>query len=637
MSTRKPQRPDVEAGDHVYVRHPTRGPMAVKVLATGEHGLTGTCDKGERHQVTWDRYLGHKARMTARCRVVDAGADGAILEDERGRRRFVAGALPEPDKPAAPTDSQPERDDPLLGGMDRLTKAMTNEATMLHDLPEGSRILFLKAGPIAQRAGLALKEVTDKAGHQTKRWTKTNPDQPANDSGKGPAPMRHGDVIAFRHKNVEGRGKIVASGADGVTVQSEDGREHQVRHEHLVQAGEAVANDDEAPKAGKVEAAGDTGPGAAAGGGGAGDGPGDGNPPPVFSKAEVAPLPDTVAQPVKDKEELYAKGQEALAHLKSWLDEGKGVCDQLGYQTMSKGMDGVDWSKPGGMLFIAPLKGEKRAAEKVASDYGGDWSQLRDVVRCSIAVDTMDDLKSTLDALKKNGLELAQKPKDRFNKPLPVGYRDLMMIAKAPNGMCMEVQLHVKAMLAAKEEGHHYYEIERTLDAKAKAAYRATMSDRERAEYEATEGKAKEKLDELHGAKGRQLLDEDDRATLKMAQDKQREIYNNAWEAASAPKGEEPMSKAMDEGEEPLGKSYSYFDKDGAKFRRQNNGLTRSVDDVLHNGKWVPYQGDCLEPALYGDEIGDPLAKGGEAEADSQEPLAKALDGGKRVLFIKGR
>ena len=126
-------------------------------------------------------------------------------------------------------------------------------------------------------------------------------------------------------------------------------------------------------------------------------------------------------------------------------------------------MDGVDWTAPGGMLFIAPVKGKKRAAEKVEQDYGGDWSQLLDPVRCSIAVDSYDDLKAALGALQKGGLKLARQPKDRFAKPLDCGYRDLMLNVTLPNGLIGEVQLHVKPMLAAKEAGHAHYEVERSL------------------------------------------------------------------------------------------------------------------------------------------------------------------------------
>lgn len=84
--------PDVEPGDHVYVRHPERGPMAVRVLATGKHGLTATCPMGDLYRVHWERILGVKSRMNRKFRLVDNGAEGCILEDDQGQRRYVAHA-----------------------------------------------------------------------------------------------------------------------------------------------------------------------------------------------------------------------------------------------------------------------------------------------------------------------------------------------------------------------------------------------------------------------------------------------------------------------------------------------------------------------------------------------------------------
>lgn len=52
----------------------------------------------------------------------------------------------------------------------------------------------------------------------------------------------------------------------------------------------------------------------------------------------------------------------------------------------------------------------------------------------------------------------------------------------------------------------------------------------------------------------------------------------------------------------------AYFDLDGAKFRRRAGVSYRSVDDVLVDGKWEPYEGsDPLKPAVFGNEIEDPL------------------------------
>lgn len=441
----------VEVGDHVYVRHPFQGPTTLRVRSAGRDGFIGRCEAGKDHRLGWDTYLGHKTRVLSTFDVVDQGADGAILADGKGRRRYLAGGTPIGDQPAAPEPAK--RDDPLLDrsvaksdplaeASDLLAKAeqlalalmpakvegytradgtavaphvrivrvhrvvdtreyeqgegdrwhpipgsgkprpcdrcgrthevhadvetsagaricvgtgcMTAESaevqskvqtaaaaaktlarleaqdahlrrrqteydqhrTQVESMPlpafeeraaarsDGRRtfamgdaevhgwikstadleerkgaatrawrerrmrelgavpvywpenwdkrlararavaegdtmaksvptlLLFMKAGQVANRPGLALKDVTDKAGHQTKRWSRTNPDEGGDKRPK--AAMKHGDVVRFRHGDVEGQGKIVASGADGVTVHDAQGQAHQVRHEHLV-------------------------------------------------------------------------------------------------------------------------------------------------------------------------------------------------------------------------------------------------------------------------------------------------------------------------------------------------------------------------------------------------------------------
>jgi RimJ/RimL family protein N-acetyltransferase len=56
-------RPPIARGDHVYVRHPTKGVAAVRVLAVGKDGLTGRCDAGKRHAVPWKHVLGVRKRL----------------------------------------------------------------------------------------------------------------------------------------------------------------------------------------------------------------------------------------------------------------------------------------------------------------------------------------------------------------------------------------------------------------------------------------------------------------------------------------------------------------------------------------------------------------------------------------------
>jgi hypothetical protein len=577
----KPVEPvaGVEPGDHVYVQHPRRGPIAVKVLAHGRDGLQGECDMGERHRVAWNDVLGHKARQLQNYTVVDQGADGAILQDDKGRRRYMAGGGIGDEQPQ-PADgarqaAKSKRDDPLLDGMEKLQKAFA--AFKGAPLP-GENFLFMKADPpAASRPGLTLKPVTDKRGVQTKRWVRTMQDQPSEKHAAAPdpdapvsQPHRHGDDVKFRAPGGEGAGKIIASGADGVTVKDAAGKEHQVRHEDVVNPGQtATPAENDAKVATPAPAGAD----------------------PLFSEEEVGTLPAKAPQPFTDEESLYKASAEALDHLKGWLDQGKGVCSQLGIETMPGGPDDADMDKPGGMLFIANLKGKARAAEKVRDDYNGDWSQLRDVTRASIALDSMEGLQKTLDVLKKSGLELAMKPKDRFAKPLPVGYRDLLLNIKFPNGVIGELQMHLKPMLKGKADGHKPYEVMRTIEGTPEKDWTAEQ-----------------------------------RSAYKEAFDQSVEIYEKAWQECRGAMGQkkdmatdDDMAKAMT----ASGAAWDFFDHGGASFRRPKGNIG-GVTHVLAGREWKEYAGDRLKPSLYGDRIDDPL--GGETMTKAEEP---------RVLFIK--
>ena len=82
------QRGDVEVGDHLYVHHKGQ-PCTGVVCAHGRHGVTVDVDGG-RHKVKWDKVLGHKKRAAQRYNVIEQGEDGMLVEDDRGRRRYVA-------------------------------------------------------------------------------------------------------------------------------------------------------------------------------------------------------------------------------------------------------------------------------------------------------------------------------------------------------------------------------------------------------------------------------------------------------------------------------------------------------------------------------------------------------------------
>ena len=437
-------RGDVEVGDHLYVHHQGQ-PCTGVVRAHGRHGVTVEIDK-QHHKVRWDKVLGHKKRAAQTYNVIDHGEDGMLVQDAQGRRRYVA----------MPNES---KEDPMV------VKAF------------GQRpVLFVKAAGAPPGPGLQQKKVTDKNGVQTTKWVSID---------KGGPPAQNGQHVGFQNGEHRGHGQVVATGQHGVTVKDQAGGEHRVHHEKITHHW----GGDGAPDASPHDGA-DQKPAAAS--------KGDA----LFDPAHIEALPDKVNQPANSWEELVEKGTEGLGHFKEMM--GK-VQQAMGLKTGMKPEDITpeQWENDDSFMFIAPLKGEKRAKEKVEADYKGDWSQLRDIVRGTISVPSMGHVKQAIEHLKSAGLELAQKPKNRFEKPTPEGYRDLMTFVKLPNGMLAELQIHTKAMTLAKEKGHKDYEITRTLQGKYGEA---------------------EPSDKWH---------EDDHTKFYDAVKRQKEIYDGAWAKAS--------------------------------------------------------------------------------------------------------
>lgn len=199
-----------------------------------------------------------------------------------------------------------------------------------------------------------------------------------------------------------------------------------------------------------------------------------------FSEAELSNSGKAEQPNVKTKKELFAQASEAQDQMLDWLDRGEGVDKKLGlkHYDIDKG-DTPDLDKEGAILITAPVKGEKRAEEKVNSDFGGDWSKLTDAVRASIAVDSFDDIEGVMKTLRDTGMKLATKPTDRFANPTDVGYRDIKLNVEYPNGHVGELQVHLKSMIKAKEEAHKDYEVVRSIAAKAKVDDRYVRTNEE--------------------------------------------------------------------------------------------------------------------------------------------------------------
>ena len=203
---------------------------------------------------------------------------------------------------------------------------------------------------------------------------------------------------------------------------------------------------------------------------------------PPFTAEETKHLPARVAQPVATWEALQAKAETGRAQLSERLTR---VAASLGLKTdiaAPEMLNEEHVAAPHGYLFIGPNKSEARAKAKVEADYGGDYSQLKDMIRASIAVNDVGELRRAIEAVEGQGLKLAMKPKDKFSNPTPEGYRDLNTVVRLPNGMLAEVQYHLKSMIRAKGEAHPHYEAQQALGRQYGEAEPSAKWKREHAE-----------------------------------------------------------------------------------------------------------------------------------------------------------
>lgn len=524
ISAKQPNvsRPHVEPGDEIYFHHKGT-PYTGKVLAHGEHGCTVEFPKGGRCKVRWDSYAGHRKRTQPELSIVDQGEDGFVAkEGPSGRMRYVHDPL---DGPEDEGEDLTKAFEPT-NAIERLILMRRGQESALEKAIRNRPGLSLQT--VTTSTGVQTKRWKRTAQEAPKgRGGPARPD--GKPAPKGPPPGHHdakpGDSVKFKAGDFHGEGKIITHGATGAVIQDRSGRKHQVDWHEIHERNGAKparearlavptgkpgkakepkldqAHQDHFSLDGTVEMPTDklkrqkeTSPeGANHATKRLIDGR-DGKRPKrmgvkvtpddkgdhvildghathaAAQKHNWSTVPAMVVQPHSTPEEVYKAAGEATEHLKDWLNKGHGLCDQWGYETQKRAPDDVpdaDWNTPGGMLFIAPTKGLQRAKEKVEADYGGDWSRLKDAARCTIAVDTIDQVHEVVDKLKAGGMIVAQPMKDRYKgKPAKGGYRDINIIIRAPNGHLTEVQINTKAMMQAKNAGHKDYEVVRSLDAK---------------------------------------------------------------------------------------------------------------------------------------------------------------------------
>lgn len=478
--TFKPQKPqqepeprgDVEVGDHLYVHHQGQ-PCTGVVHAHGRHGVTVEVD-GQRHQVKWDKVLGHKKRAQQRYNVIEQGEDGMLVEDAQGKRRFVA-------------ISNEAKEDPMVA----------------KSFGQRPVLLFTKAGGAAPGPGLQQKKITDKNGVQTTRWVSTD---------MGGPPAQKGQHVGFANGEHKGHGEVVAAGQHGVTVRDQAGGEHRVHHEKITHQWQG----DGAPDASPHEQASESKPAPAAAR------------KPFFDEADIKDLPDPKKwrhTAFKSWEEAEAKAPEARDQFHAIL---KGLGQKLGFEETEGGPDQMTpemLNNDQKFMFMGPIKKQDKSTKKVMNDYGGNWGGLKDLVRATVAVKTVDDVHNLLAGLKEAGVKMGQRPKDNMTNGTADGYRDINLIMLAPNGLPVELQVQVKAITKAKSEGHEFYNENIAIEQRNKGKDFADWSTKDRQEF----------------AKNR---------------DAQKKIYGRAWAQATGIPFEEPKADGdAEKQQQPLQKS----------------------------------------------------------------------------------
>jgi hypothetical protein len=112
----------------------------------------------------------------------------------------------------------------------------------------------------------------------------------------------------------------------------------------------------------------------------------------------------------------------------------------------------------GGKAGLADLKGTERATAKILSDYGGDASRIKDVLRATIEVPAAN-AQQAIAALRER-FNIAQSgQRNLFDPALKTadGYRDAKFNVEL-NGHVAEIQVNTPEMLAAKKKAHGFYE-----------------------------------------------------------------------------------------------------------------------------------------------------------------------------------
>lgn len=174
----------------------------------------------------------------------------------------------------------------------------------------------------------------------------------------------------------------------------------------------------------------------------------------VLVESELARLP-------ADQQSVLRTIYERAAAQKNDFDQtGKDIAAAVGGR----------WAAPVGM-DSPPLKGAKRAIDKILSDYKGDPTKIKDLLRGTIEVDTVDQAQAAVAMLRERFNVLDKGFRDLLDPAIePIdGYRDAKMNVQL-DGVTAEMQVNLPEIMKVKSEVHDLYEerskIARQVDAR---------------------------------------------------------------------------------------------------------------------------------------------------------------------------
>jgi hypothetical protein len=166
--------------------------------------------------------------------------------------------------------------------------------------------------------------------------------------------------------------------------------------------------------------------------------------------------PQSEKQNVRDLDDLYAKAKKDEPQFVQSLNQ---IAHSVGAEAH---FTPSEYAEPG-----TTLKSRKSAERKMNNEYGGDPTQLRDIIRGTVVSDRIENVRAAAAQFIEWNKANIVKVKDRIVNPTTEGYRDIAINFRTPSGLIAEVQFNTPVMIREKDlgDGHKIYEKLRDLKA----------------------------------------------------------------------------------------------------------------------------------------------------------------------------